>query len=122
MEKIDRYSANEWFILMETACGVCQVFSVPEIKDVWVQVEGPFKSKNEAEAKIKDACVEFQNCFYLKDEEKTKNLREIQKQLRTSHRADLAVCQSHSGERISLSLIHTPSPRDQRGSRMPSSA
>ncbi|TGD72200.1 hypothetical protein E4634_16160 [Mangrovimicrobium sediminis] len=98
MEKIDTYSDSEWFILMDVDSGVCQSFSVPAIRKEWVKVEGPFESKGNAEKMLSEICIEFRARLYLKDEYRIKHL---QVERRSSHRADLAICQSYEGERLS---------------------
>lgn len=98
MEKFDSYSDHEWFILMDVDSGICQIFSVPAIRNEWVKVEGSFRSKEEALEKLNEICTEFRSCFYLKDEQK---ILSLQTERRTKHLADLAICESYNGQRLS---------------------
>ncbi len=98
MEKLDSYACGEWFILMDVNSGICQSFSVPSVRKEWIQVEGPFGSKKEAEFTLKEICIEFRACFYLKDEGL---LRSLQVESRSSHLASLEICASYAGDRLS---------------------
>jgi hypothetical protein len=98
MEKFDNYSDNEWFILMSVDTGICQTFSVPAIRDKWVQIEGPFESTKEAETKLNEICIEFRARFYLRQE---KELMRPQVVTSYSHLADLNICKSYDGQTLS---------------------
>lgn len=98
MEKLGSHSDNEWFILMNVGSGICKSFSVPKIRSEWILIEGAFKSKTESDTKLQELCIEFRKQFYLKDESK---LNLLQFEGKTSHRADLNICKSFMGERLS---------------------
>ncbi len=98
MEKLDSYSENEWFILMDVDSEVCEVFSVPAIRSEWAKIEGPFESKEEARKRRSEICIQFRSRFYLEDEQEILRLRT---ERRTSHLANLAVCESYNGQRLS---------------------